>query len=221
MNEGFLNTDTDAFVTIVSGLLSKGANRKQNLSVEEYVSQARIVWATCETDDVYALKLLFDPVIDPTGEDEEMFCVLVARIAPNGSLLDAPEGYQRPHYEGVKFEHIVAGSPISVPDPKAPATYILAFFDVLGFEAKLARIGLSAMHALYQKLLADALKPNSEERPLAKSVSVVRGQPVPALMWSPIQGSYFSDSLLLLESTEFSATRRVRASPVPGAAVRG
>ena len=31
----------------------------------------------------------------------------------------------------------------------------------------------------------------------------------------------FSSEFDELESTEFSATRRVRASPVPGAAVRG
>ena len=200
--QGFLDTDDDAFVSIVSGLLAKEAHTKRGLSLSSYINEARVIWATCETDRVYAVKLLFDPIVQPEFRNEsekDIFCALVARVAPDGSLVDAPNGYQRPNFPGVRFSHIVAGSPIGgeVPNPTRPTTYVLTFLDVLGFEALLSRIGLKAVYDLYRKLLDTALKPHSGDRPWGKAISAVQDQLVPALMWLPIHTAYFSDSLLL------------------------
>jgi hypothetical protein len=94
---------------------------------------------------------------------------------------------------------IPAGSPSGgrVPNPEEPAEYIVAFLDVLGFEALLNELGLDEMARRYNKLLDTALWPHSEARPWSQEIALVQGEPVPGLMWLPIQTAYFSDSLLL------------------------
>jgi hypothetical protein len=128
-----------------------------------------------------------------------MFCVLVARVGHQGELIDAPPGYQPPCFPGVRLAHIVAGSPSGghEPDSSKPADYLLAYLDVLGYEALMRRRGLDEIYALYIRLLDTGLAPHSEARPWAKALSAVRGELVPALMWLPIHTAYFSDSLLL------------------------
>lgn len=128
-----------------------------------------------------------------------MFCVLVARVGNRGELVDAPPDYQPPHFPGVRLSHIVAGSPSGgkEPDPSKPADYLLAYLDVLGFEALLQRRGLDEVSDLYTRLLDTALAPHSEAKPWGKALSMVRGEVMPALMWLPIHTAYFSDGLLL------------------------
>ena len=198
----FRPEDDSAFVRMVTEKLSLGAAAKRRLSEQDYIRLAREKWASCNTDEVYAIKLLIDPLVEPQYADEsseEIFCVLVARIAPDGELIDAPPGYQPPSFPGVRLSHIVAGSPSGgrVPDPAEPAEYLLAYFDVLGFEALLNRIGLHELNRLYSQLLDTALTPYSEARPWSRALSMVQGDLAPALMWLPIETAYFSDSILL------------------------
>lgn len=192
----------NAFRQATSSLLAQGAHAKRNLSEEQYLALASAVWSTCEKDEVYAVKLLIDPVSQPQFREEasdNLFCVLVARIGHRGELIDAPPGYVPPNYPGVKLSHVVVGSPSSghEPDASQPQTYILAFMDVLGFEALLERVGLAEVHARYTLLLDQALRPQSHENQWSRAKSVVRGEVVPALMWLPVRAAHFSDSLLL------------------------
>jgi hypothetical protein len=198
----FRKDDDEDFIRLISDYLAQGAATKRRIAPAEYVESARKIWATCQKDEVYAIKLLFDPFVQPQFREEsadEMFCVLVARVGHLGELVDAPPGYQPPHFPGVRLSHIVAGSPSGgeEPDPSRPADYLLAYLDVLGFEALLRRRGLDEVNDLYLRLLDTALAPHSEARTWGKALSMVQGEVVPALMWLPIHTAYFSDSLLL------------------------
>lgn len=202
------DADEDKFNWFVTEHLKKGAATRRGITDAEYVRLARTRWTSCSTDKVYAVKILVDPLVQPElTEDlpdefvrsEQPFCILIARIGSRGELVDAPDGYTRPSFPGVHFAHVVAGSPSGgvVPDPGEPADYLIAFLDVLGFEALLNRIGLDALTQRYEALLSVALNPQSETRPWSRALSVVRGEVTPALMWLPIKTAYFSDSLLL------------------------
>lgn len=198
----FKPDDDKAFITLVQEQLKKGAAQVRGITALEYVDMARNRWNSFRADAVYAMKLLFDPLVQPEyceGCRDEFYCLLVARIDHNGELMDAPPGYKPPEYKGVKLSHIVAGSPSSgcTPKPSEPALYLVAYIDILGFESLLTRVGLPELHRLYNKLLQTALAPNSEAHPWSKARSIVKGVIVPALMWVPIQTAYFSDSILL------------------------
>ena len=198
----FRADDEKAFVTLVRDQLAKGSAKIRGISDSEYVSMVRKRWASYGTDAVYAMKLLFDPLVQPEYCDDnhdEFYCLLVARIDQNGELVDAPPGYKPPDYPGVHLSHIVAGSPSGGhgPKPSEAAVYLIAYLDVLGFESLLKRVGLVELHRLYEKLLKTALVPNSEAYPWSKARSLVRGEVVPALMWLPIETAYFSDSILM------------------------
>jgi hypothetical protein len=200
--------DDEKFVWFVTEHLKKGAATRRGMMDVEYVRLARNRWNSCAADKVYAIKFLVDPLVQPDLVPElpdefiqsgEPFCTLIARIGSRGELIDAPKNYTPPSYPGVHLAHIVAGSPSGgdVPDPHMPTEYLIAFLDVLGFEALLNRIGLEALTQRYQDLLAVALHPQSEARPWSRAQTIVLGEPTPALMWLPIQTAYFSDSLLL------------------------
>lgn len=203
----FIADDEDQFVSFASEHLKKGSASRRGITDDEYVALARRRWNSCSTDRVYAIKILVDPLVEPTYANDlpeefhsgQPFCILIARIGSDGELVDAPEGYVRPSFEGVHFAQIVAGSPSggAVPDPQRPTDYLVAFLDVLGFEALLNRIGLEALTLRYEGLLSAALAPQSEARPWSRAHAMVRGDLVPALMWLPIKTAYFSDSLLL------------------------
>jgi len=192
----------ESFAQLLSTLLALRAHTMRGLTEEAYVALARVVWSSCEKDGVYAVKLLIDPVAQPQHHEEgsdDLFCVLIARVGYQGELIDAPPGYEPPSYPGVKLSHVVVGSPSGghVPDASQPQTYLLAFLDVLGFEALLERVGLAEVHARYALLLEQALRPQSQEKQWFRVKSIVQGEVVPALMWLPVQAAHFSDSLLL------------------------
>lgn len=207
-HELFESDDDDKFISFVNEHLAKGAATLRSITEVEYVRLARAQWNSCSTDQVYGIKFLVDPISQPhflTDLPDEFinskqpFCILIARIGSRGELVDAPEGYTPPSYLGVHLAHIVAGSPSAgtVPDPREPTDYLIAFLDVLGFEALLNRIGLEALTERYEGLLSVALGPQSESRPWSRAQTIVLGERTPALMWLPIRTAYFSDSLLL------------------------
>jgi len=99
------------------------------------------------------------------------------------------------------LRHVVAGSPpgarTNEPEDPEPYVYLLAYLDVLGFEALLNRIGLERLNEKYALLLQTAVTSNSGCHGWSRNTSIVEGHLVPALMWLPIETTYFSDSLLL------------------------
>src|SRR5437763_1875603 len=103
--ELFNPDDEKTFVEFATGHLNKGAAAKRGISPEEYVSLVREQWRSCNTDQVYAIKLLIDPLVDDASDFPEEwtassrpFCGLIARIDENGNLVDAPPGYVPPSY---------------------------------------------------------------------------------------------------------------------------
>jgi hypothetical protein len=208
MNGKVRAADDRQFAGFVKELLAKGAASRRGISDNEYNSLARSAWDRCARDQVYCVKLLLDPVVEPDlpadvpvslRQAQNPFCVLMARIGTDGELVDAPPGYSRPHEDGALLVHLPVGSPTGgeVPEPAKPADYLIAFLDVLGFSCLLEGIGLDALLETYKRLLAVALEPHSEARPWSAGYARVRGELTAGLMWLPIQTAYFSDSLLL------------------------
>jgi len=206
-SESSVNED-DSFVQRTRELLAKGGATRRGITDDEYVSLARDAWDRCATDQVYRMKLLTDPVVEPelAAEAPDRFreaglpyCTLIARVGADGELVDAPPGYQRQQAEGALLLHMPFGSPTGgeVPNPAEPADYLFAFLDVLGFSSLLEKSGLDALLGCYERLVGVALLPSSEAHPWSVAHALVRGELVPGLMWLPIQTAYFSDSLLL------------------------
>jgi len=204
----FTPDDESIFISLVKEHLGKGAAAKRAISPKEYASRVRDRWKACSTDAVYMVKMLVDPVVQPEIMAElppewqamtEPFCELIAAIDSNGELVNAPPGYVPPSYRDVLLGVIPVGSPSTapIPDPTQPAEYIVAFLDVLGFEALLNDLGLDEMARRYDSLLESALRPQSEGKPWSQEIAIVRGEPIGGLMWLPIQTAYFSDTLLL------------------------
>jgi len=204
----FVPGDHAAFVSMVRENLERGAATKRQLSSKEYIQLARECWNECPTDAVYAMKMLIDPLVRPEFLEEvpekwansrDLFCELIAVIDSNGELLNAPPGYIPPLHPNVLLAVIPAGSPTAgtSPDPSAPADYMVAFLDVLGFKALVTTIGLEELIRRYKELIETALRSQSEAFPWSVEIALVRNNPTAGLMWLPIQTSYFSDSLLL------------------------
>jgi len=191
--------DEAHFQSMVGWNLERGAAQRRNLTENDYRELLKSVWDRCETDEVCALKMIFDPIVDPDAEDDKLVLDLVARVGPNGELADAPPGYSPPCIAGVRIKLLAIGSPTGgeVPSPDEPCDYLLGYFDVLGFKSMMENDGLDKVYAKYQQLVREAVNPHSEERPLNIAFSMVGGELVRSLVWIPFSAAYYSDSILL------------------------
>jgi hypothetical protein len=202
----FNSNDDEAFVRFATEHIEKGAATKRGIGAREYIELVRQQWHSYSTDEVYCIKVLIDPLVQPELASEAPeewtssglpYVVLIAAINSNGDLINAPSGYVPPSSPGIRLAHIAAGSPSGgiVPAPSQPTEYLIGFLDVLGFEALLNQIGLDELMRKYEELLTVALTPQS--RPWNVALTLIQGNPMPGLMWLPVQTAYFSDSLLL------------------------
>lgn len=216
----FSQDDEQVFIEIVSKNLLEGAHRMREISAEEYVNQCRSHWVDCETDEVFQVKILIDTIlqdsrpskldnltkgmerIDLNPSTEDLYCIAIGLIRPDGSYVGASEGYEnRPKNPKTK-RGVAVQMPSDVPaeesDSPTVETYLLAFLDVLGFEKKLKDIGVREMQVLYQRLIDIALEPYVAKNlwtPLLSPIS--KNEFVPGMLWLPIRYAYFSDTILL------------------------
>jgi hypothetical protein len=218
-DELFEDLDDDAFRDIVGKNLAEGAYRLHQISPAEYVSRCRQEWRACGTDEVYAMKILVDKKFDASQPnaltdlevgfevtdlvkepDEDLYCVAIGLIRPDGTLVGAPPDYdQRPPLQGRQALVLAVDSDIPSEEPETPsvATHIICLFDVLGFSDRLAREGLPAIQALYDKLIETALKPHVGNLWTPFLASIGPSTYHPGLFWLPLRFAYFSDSILL------------------------
>lgn len=108
----FKADDEELFVSLIKEHLAKGAAIKRGISALDYVHLTRDRWNSCNTDNVYAIKMLVDPLVQPEiaselpaewTESGEPFCELIAAVDSNGRLMDAPSDYAPPSYPGVRL----------------------------------------------------------------------------------------------------------------------
>jgi hypothetical protein len=181
--------------------LKAGVPNKREMSVEEYIQRCQSLWDRCKTDRVYSIKMFVEPLTDKQLIDgnDDIYCVLVARCDPDGKLIDALPGYHRESEPGVFLSQVVIGSPHGYTPKQTKSsveTYLVAYFDILGFKSKLKKEKLENVHRLYLELIETAIKP--QQAPWAKNLAQnAKGDLVPALMWTPIEAAYASDSLIL------------------------
>lgn len=173
----------------------------RGMTEQHYIQACRSLWSKTKTDKVYAIKIFAEPLVDTQFADQcsDISCILVARCDPDGRLVDAPLGYNRPEEENVFLSQIVVGSPMGVETKKettAIRAYLLAYFDILGFKEKLRANPLKEVRKLYLELIEKAIRP--QETLWSKNIALSsRGEIVPALMWTSIKSAYASDSIIL------------------------
>jgi len=216
----FQPDDDEKFMTVVSEYLEQGAERLRGLTAEEYVEKCRTLWRSCETDEVFEVKLLIDKLILARTESryllsagleevtqaeeppEDLYCVALGLMRPDGSFVGAPEGYDPTPPTSQSYRSVALALenrfPVDEPLEPEPATYVLALLDVLGFSRRLTTLGLARMHELYRALISVALEPfaaSNQWTPILAQRSAELYSP--GLFWLPIRYSYFSDSILL------------------------
>lgn len=216
----FQYDDDEKFVSFVTDYLDRGAERLRGLSAHEYVGKCRVLWRNCETDEVFKVKLLIDKLVwdqrddkltPPTGFEEvkrgeeppeDLYCVALGLMFPDGSFVDAPEGYDPSSANPQSRRSVALALPTEIPVDEAaepvPATYVLALFDVLGFAKRLEALGLAQMHDLYKSLIGVALEPYAAKNQWSRMIVRLSGDHYsPGMFWLPIRYAYFSDSILL------------------------
>lgn len=216
----FQPDDDEKFVSFVRDYLERGADRLRGLSAREYVEKCRALWRSCETDEVFKVKLLMDKLIwdqrkdevaPPSGFEEvrhgeepreDLYCVALGLMFPDGSFVDAPEGYDPTPANPKSRRAVALALPTKIPVDEAAepelAVYVLALFDVLGFSKRLETLGLARMHELYKSLLGVALEPYAAKNQWTRMIVRLSGDLYsPGIFWLPIRYAYFSDSILL------------------------
>ena len=220
-HEDLCDTDEDAwFARTVSDYLERGAARLRSMSADEYVRQCRALWHACETDQVFTVRLLIDKLTpDPRREGsdcprgfevvrdeneppEDLYCVAIGAVRPDGSFVGAPQGYDPTPTNPRSHRRLVLALPSSIPvdedDEAQPGPYVLGLFDVLGFANRLEDSGLERMHEVYRSLVEVALRPHvAENQWTGMWIGVGAGLYSPAMFWLPIRYAYFSDTMLL------------------------
>ena len=181
--------------------IKAGAPSMRGISEEEYTGACRSLWDRCKTDNVYAIRIFVDPLIDTqfAEQSKNLFCVLVARCNPDGELIDAPPGYTRVEENGIFLSKVVAGSPLRTKKAAVGTNidvYLFAYFDILGFKQKLKTEGLERVRKSYLELIERAVTPQKAK--WSKNITVSSGGDIaPALMWAPIEADFASDSIIL------------------------
>lgn len=188
--------------------LKAGVPAMRGMSAEEYARRCRSLWDRCKTDHVYQIRMFVEPLIDKPLIDgnDDIYCVLVARCDPDGNLVDAAPGYQREPEPGIFFSKVPIGSPYGYTakqSKSAVETYLVAYFDILGFKSKLKKEKLENVRKQYLELIETAIKPQQAQ--WSKNLALnTKGDLVSALMWTPIEAAYASDSLILFCPYHFS-----------------
>ena len=181
--------------------LAAGAHVLRGLSKQQYIDACRTLWHRTKTDDVYKMKLFVEPIVDTklAMDFTDQFCILSARCDPDGNLIDARSGYERPPEPNVFLHMAVFGSPVGKSNhkpPSGPNNYLLAYFDILGFKNYVRNNALKTVHDKYLELIDQAVGPQKASWIKSHAVSS-RGELVPALMWMPTEVAYSSDSIIL------------------------
>jgi hypothetical protein len=188
-----------SFLKSLRRYIDQNAHVRRELSEEEYVTICKNLWYAVETDDIFAMKIFVEPLVDFDGRpifSDSIHCVLVARCDADGNV-EIPNKYFRNDPENVFYTSVCVGSPRTVPtDDLDNSKYLIGFFDIAGFKNMVLDKKVSEIHSLYLSLIKNAVDPLKPSWVKSKTMDS-SGSLVPALMWCPIDVSYASDSILI------------------------
>lgn len=196
-------TDEERFNAAVRSYLDAGMAELRGWSRAKYVARSRELWEECQTDEKFPFKVLVDtrmPFLQSSESaydyvdsrlrmnleenresNEGLYCESIGLMKPDGSL-DTGESTSL---------HVPGNSPGS----PVEATYLIALFDVLGFERMLTDLGIGPLSHLYKTMISTVLG-----RDRVEGFGLIRlgeGQYCASLMPVEISSAYFSDTLLL------------------------
>jgi hypothetical protein len=216
----FRENDEPKFVEAVKDYLQSGLHTKREATAKEYVARCRAVWQCCQRDAAYPVKILIDELAGPpehpdrrprdfsrvaeernsTPSGEAVYCALYGFVTPDGTLLGVGPDYLPPDDAGVRKHVLAIPSDLETEEPEEPKLqpHVLAFFDVLGFKAKLADLGAEGILGLYRTLFEQTVDDTvSENRWDLRPEQFADGTSCAVMRWLPIRSAFFSDTLIL------------------------
>lgn len=221
----FLPSDEKEFRCAVSALVKDGGHRLHDLTIAEYVGKCRELWNGCDLDAAFCTKLIIDKRVcaelaksRPAGNEfdllrdaqnvdgdadlEEIYCIAIGAMRPDGSFVGAPKDYEPPkEFRGNRTVVIAreADPTIDQEEPEKPTAKfsIVGIFDVLGFSDTARSIGLLELYALYSRLIHEAVNPLRDGTWAMTWAPRGASTFSPALLRAPIRACHFSDTILL------------------------
>ena len=190
----------NVFESSVLEYLEAGLHTRRGITAEEYIARCRKAWDSCHPTSDCPFKLLIDPLrpvsdvlrsskqdyIHWRAEDllaadrddqSDIHCVAVGEAKSDLSFGESP--------------NISAAEP----DEAETRAYVVALFDVLGFSALLRTKGLDQIHALYARLISEAVTKEA-----MRSFGMVRlndTESCSTLFDLPVRHAHFSDTIIL------------------------
>lgn len=195
-------TDNEKFERAVSRYIEMGMPKKHRLSVEAYRRKCRRAWDACKTDETYSEKFLFDQfstqyTVPNFGErayiDDSTWRSVIGRERPKKAITCIAVG---------RVPFIKSTRDVTVENHRSPRhslsgtdLWIVALFDVLGFEAAYQRLGIEKLYALYKELIDRIiLRPSIDSFGSGQQLGSVMSLKYFRL-W--VGFHYFSDTILL------------------------
>jgi tetratricopeptide (TPR) repeat protein len=207
MSQSDAFNDEESFQRAVQHYLAAGMHTKRGLTADEYTRQCREEWDRCILDDDAWLKVLVDRLMplseytsgydyaDPRTSDIELdrekdepdlYCSALALVRDDLTFVRRPSERASSELE---------------PEPPPPehteahkGLFLIALFDVLGFEALLRSMALESMQEKYRDLIDRAVvKPSMRCAGLKR----VGDNYYTMVFWLPVRYSHVSDTILL------------------------
>lgn len=165
----------------------------------EYIKMCKKLWQSVVANDVYAIKIFVEPLVDDDGRpcfSDKIHCVMVAQCDADGNV-QMPFGYVKPDLEDVFYTAVCIGGPqVTQPKNLDDSRFLVGFFDIAGFKNLISDKSVSGIKSIYLRLISDVIDPLKPNYVKSHAINS-KGELVPALMWCPIEVSYASDSIII------------------------
>ena len=192
----------DGFDSTVIEFLREGLHTRRGMTAEDYIASCQRAWDACVTSPEFPDKILVDPLRSPedaiatsTQEYVHWRAAEAIRSVPHESTAIHCTAVGT---RGLDLSAAGDGTGPKVDDePDVPEIrrYLLAVFDVLGFSARLASIGLKGMTSLYERLIQEAV--TKESMRTMGTFRVDDSTMAGVLFALPVRHAHFSDTIIL------------------------
>jgi hypothetical protein len=186
----------------VKFLLDMKVHEKRGLTSTEYTEICKKIWNECIINEEFQFKIIYDgfahnkkrdnkgyndfpELLDEELLGEDGLPILICTAISAGFIDD---GIVKLASKFDPKKDPIIDDPIE----PSPQDYLIGFFDVLGFENLISRIGLENLLEIYQNLIKDTIE--MENYPSLIHLPVSNGL-LPTATFLPIRYAYFSDTI--------------------------
>lgn len=197
-------TTDKEFEKQVNFLLNTKAYEKRGLTKEEYIEKCKKVWDECVIAEEFQFKIIYDGFAhdkkrERRGYNDSPELLEVELLGEDGLPILTCSAISAGFIEGGKVK--VASKhdqkkDILIDDPiePTPQEYLIGFFDVLGFEDLLTRVGLEKLLDIYQNLIKGTIEMENYPSLIHMQIDMDYLQ---TAVFLPIRYAYSSDSIML------------------------